>query len=276
MTYKLQEVALMQLKATEMSVDASSFVIEPLAPGFGLTLGNALRRVLLSSLEGAAITSVRIEGASHEFATLKGVTEDVVDIILNLKQLKFRFNSDEPQTIVLDQKGPKKVTGKDLKCPTGVEIANKDAHIAELVKGGKLLLEATVERGRGYVPTELRRDESLPIGVIAVDAAFSPITRVNFQTEHTRVGKMTNFDKLVIEIETDGTITPHEALSQSAQILVEHFNVLAGSDEQASPESTEKPAAKKTATGSRKSKAKPADATESKKSSQAKKKTGAK
>jgi DNA-directed RNA polymerase subunit alpha len=230
MSYKLPEVSLMQVKQERSEGDSATFVIEPLSPGFGLTLGNALRRVLLSSLEGAAITSIRIDGVSHEFSTIKGVRQDVVDIILNLKQVRLKLDGDEPQVIILDVKGPKKVKAGDFKCPTGVEIVNQDLEVAEVAQGGKILLEATVEKGRGYLPTELRREEKLPIGVIAIDAAFSPIKRVNFQIENTRVGRMTNFDKLLLEIDTDGTISPQQALESASAILVEHFSVLSGAE----------------------------------------------
>jgi DNA-directed RNA polymerase subunit alpha len=229
MSYKLSEVSLLQVKEQEAKGNRAMFAIEPLSPGFGLTIGNAVRRVLLSSLEGAAITSIRIDGVSHEFSTIKGVRQDVVDVILNLKQVRLKLAGDESQVIILDAKGPKKLTAGDFKCPTGVEIINKDLVIAELNEGGKMLLEATIERGRGYVATEQRKEEKLPIGVIALDAAFSPITVVNFETENTRVGKMTNFDKLVLEIATDGSISPQAALEQAAAILVDHFSVIAGS-----------------------------------------------
>jgi len=228
MSHKLSEVSLMQLKEDHVDGHMARFVIEPLSPGFGLTLGNSLRRVLLSSLRGSAITSIRIDGVSHEFSTIKGVTEDVVDIILNLKQIRFSSDSDEPQVVVLDVKGPKKVTAAAFKCPTGVKVVSNDAHVAELVTGGKLLLEATVENGRGYLSTEMRKEDKLPIGVIAIDAAFAPIKKVNYEIENTRVGKMTNFDRLILEIETDGSISPQEALAQSADILVDHFSVLSG------------------------------------------------
>lgn len=228
MSYKLPEVSLMQVKQQTAKDNAATFVIEPLSPGFGLTIGNALRRVLLSSLGGSAITSIRIDGVSHEFSTIKGVRQDVVDIILNLKRVRFNHDNDESQVIVLDAKGAKTVKAGDFKCPTGVEIINKDLVIAELTDGGKILLEATIERGRGYMPTEMRKEEKLPIGVIAIDAAYSPVTKVNFQTENTRVGKMTNFDKLILDVETDGSISPQEAIEQSAGILVDHFSVIAG------------------------------------------------
>ena len=225
---KLQELSLMQIKPEKVEGNSGTFVIEPLLPGFGLTIGNAMRRVLLSSLEGAAITSVRIDGVTHEFSTIDGVVQDVVDIILNLKQVRFKIESDEPQMIILEAKGKKKVTAGDFKCPTGVEIVNKDLFIAELSEKGKFMLEATVQRGRGYLPTELRKEENLPIGVIALDASFSPVSRVNFNTQNTRVGKMTNFDKLLLEIDTDGTITPQVAMEQAASILVDHFNNISG------------------------------------------------
>jgi len=238
MSHSLPEVSLMQVKQELGSDQSAQFVIEPLSPGFGLTIGNALRRVLLSSLEGAAITSIRIDGIAHEFSTIKGLKQDVVDIILNLKQLRLKMDFDEPQVIVLDVKGAKKVTAGDFKCPTGVTVINKDLVVAELVEGGKLLLEATVERGRGYVTTEQRKEEKLPIGVIAIDAAFSPVTRVNFQTENTRVGKMTNFDKLILSIDTDGSISPQEALEYASAIVVDHFSILAGNKVEALPAAT--------------------------------------
>ena len=228
MSYKLSEVSLMQVKEEKAENNAATFVVEPLSPGFGLTIGNAMRRVLLSSLDGAAITSIRIEGVSHEFSTIKGIKQDVVDIILNLKQVRVKLEGDEPQVMVLDFKSGSKIKAGDFKCPTGVEIINKDLEIAESTGSGKLLLEATVERGRGYMPTEMRREDKLPIGVIAIDAAFSPVKKVNFTTENTRVGKMTNFDKLIMEIETDGSITPHDAMEKSAEILVDHFSVISG------------------------------------------------
>lgn len=229
MSHKLSEVSLMQIKEDHADGNMARFIVEPLNPGFGLTIGNAIRRVLLSSLPGAAITSIRIDGVAHEFSTIKGVTEDVVDLILNLKQIRFELDSDESQVVVLDVKGPKTVTAADFKCPTGAKVVTKGVHVAEIVAGGKLLLEATVEKGRGYLPTEMRKEDKLPIGVIAIDAAFAPINRVNFEVENTRVGKMTNFDRLILEIETDGSITPQDAMEKSADILVDHFSVIAGS-----------------------------------------------
>lgn len=235
MSYSLEEISLMQIKEEQSEANWSRFVIEPLSPGFGLTIGNALRRVLLSSIEGVAITSFRIDGVSHEFTTIKGVHQDVVDIILNLKRVRLSYQGTEPQVIILDAKKAGIVKAGDFKCPTGVEVINKDHVICELSEGGKLLLEATIEHGRGYVATESRKEEKLPIGVIAIDSAYSPINKVNFQIENTRVGKMTNFDKLILEIGTDGAITPQEALSIASGILVDHFQVISGPKKVAAP-----------------------------------------
>ena len=241
---KLQELSLMQIKPEKTEGNSGVFVIEPLLPGFGLTVGNAMRRVLLSSLEGAAITSVRIDGVTHEFSTIDGVVQDVVDIILNLKQVRLKIESDEPQMIILEAKGKGKVTAGNFKCPTGIQIVNKDLFIAELSEKGKIMMEATVQKSRGYLPTELRKEENLPIGVIALDAAFSPITRVNYSTQNTRVGKMTNFDKLILEIETDGTLTPQQALEEASSILVDHFELIGGVkvNEEPKTEAAEEPA----------------------------------
>ena len=260
----------MQVKEESSEADWSRFVIEPLSPGFGLTVGNALRRVLLSSLDGSAITSIRIDGISHEFTTIKGVHQDVVDIILNLKKVRLSSESTEAQVIVLDAKKTGIVKAGDFKCPTGVQIINKDLVICELAEGSKILLEATVESGRGYVATESRKEEKLPIGVIAIDSAFSPITKVNFQIENTRVGKMTNFDKLILEIGTDGSITPQKAMEKAANILVEHFSIISGiavepseSDEVASEEvatdtaGEEEPKAKKATSKAKKTEEEP-------------------
>lgn len=228
MSHTLAELSLLQITEETKSPNSAVFTIEPLSPGFGLTIANALRRVLLSALEGAAITSIRIDGVTHEFASIKGIRQDVVDIILNLKQVRFKMDSEEPQVILLDVKSKKIAKAGDFKCPTGVEVVNTDLVIADVVEGGKLLIEATVERSHGYLPTELRKEDKLPIGVIAIDASFSPIERVNYQVENTRVGKMTNFDKLIMEIDTDGTMTPKQALEAAGKILVDHFAVVGG------------------------------------------------
>lgn len=207
----------------------SEVVIEPLYPGYGVTIGNALRRVLLGSLPGGAVTAVKIKGVDHEFSTIANVTEDVVDIILNLKKLRLRVHSDEPVRLELKSKGQKSVTAADIKSDSRVEIINKDLVIATLdSKSAEFVMELVAERGRGYVPVETRERESekLEIGMIAVDAIYSPVRTVNFRVENVRVGQMTNFDKLTISMETDGTLGGREAMDMAAAILVEHFSLL--------------------------------------------------
>lgn len=227
----LYDINLPEIKETSHQDNNSTFVIEPLYPGYGMTLGNSMRRVLLSSLSGAAVTAVKIDGVSHEFSTIKGIKEDVVEIILNLKQLKVKYNEDEPTYINLSKKGKAVAKASDIKAPSGVEIINKDLEIATLdIESAKLNMEIKVERGRGYVPVESRIAEKLPVGMIAVDALYTPIKKVRYSVENTRVGQMTNLDKLILDIETDGSINPKEAVNQAAEILVGHFQVLAGHD----------------------------------------------
>lgn len=200
-------------------------VIEPLPQGYGMTLGNALRRVLLSSLPGAAITQVKIDGVSHEYSTVKGVKEDVVQIILNLKKVRLQIDSDKPVKMTIEAKGPKEVKAKDIEVPAGVKIANPDQTIATLADNkSKFEVELTAEKGVGYVPIEGRR--GLGIGTIPLDANFTPITKVNYKVEATRVGQITNYDKLTFEMTTDGTVTPAQAVKEAAQILTDYFNVL--------------------------------------------------
>ena len=195
------------------------FAVGPLEPGFGHTIGNSMRRALLSSIPGAAITTVKFDNAQHEFTTLPGMTEDVTEFIMNLKDVVVVSESDEPVVLRLDVKGPKAVLAGDLPVPTGVEILNKDLHLAQLNSSGHLAVDITIERGRGYMSTE-RDADSRVIGVIPVDAIFSPVRRVMFEVEPTRVGQSTAFDKLVLDIETDGSITPREALASSASTLL--------------------------------------------------------
>lgn len=242
MDYTLPETSLIQIKTLEKVDNRGTFVIEPLSPGYGVTVGNSLRRVLLSSLEGAAITSVRIEGATHQFMSLPAVKENVVDIILNLKTFRFRFVSEEPVTLKLKAKGPQIVKAQDFESNANCQVVNTDAYLATISKGGKLNMEIVVARGRGYVPVERRKDEKLPIGTIAVDSIFTPVKKVHYELENTRVGGMTNFDKLTMEITTDGSIDPEAALERAARILVEHFHLV----EQACqiPPKKEKPAKK--------------------------------
>ncbi|MEK7134792.1 MAG: DNA-directed RNA polymerase subunit alpha [Patescibacteria group bacterium] len=201
--------------------------IEELYPGYGLTIGNALRRVMLSSLAGAAITSIKIKNVNHEFSTLPGILEDMVEIILNLKQVRFKVYSDEPQTLTLKAKGERKILAQDIKTVSQVAIVNPNAHIATLTsKNASLEMEIKVEKGLGYSAIESRKREKQEIGAMAVDAIFTPIKMVNFEVEDMRVGDKTNYNRLRFDIETDGTITPAEALTNAANLLIEHFKII--------------------------------------------------
>jgi DNA-directed RNA polymerase subunit alpha len=209
------------IKTKNISNNNSVFEIESLYPGYGVTLGNAIRRVLLSSLSGAAVTEVKIKDAPHEFATLKGVKEDVLHILMNIKQLRFKIFTEDPQTATLVVKGEREVTGKDFELPADLKLANPDLHIATLTdKSAQLEIEIKVEKGMGYVfeDKEIKRS----VGVIGMDAIFTPIKKVNYVVENMRVGKRTDFDKLSLEVETDGTITPEEALD----VLVSQFQYI--------------------------------------------------
>ncbi len=208
----------------------SQFVIEPLEPGFGYTLGNTLRRTLLSRIPGAAITSVRIEGVQHEFSTIEGVVEDVVDFILNLKQVVLRMETDEPATLYLSAKGKADVAASDLKVPAGVEVVNGDLHLASLSSSGRLEVEMTAERGVGYRSAD-RSKRSDTIGVIPIDSIFSPVRKVAYRVDSTQVGMMTDFDKLVLDVETDGSVSPGEAVSSAGKTLRELFGLFADMDE---------------------------------------------
>ncbi|MCH7583885.1 MAG: DNA-directed RNA polymerase subunit alpha [Acidobacteria bacterium] len=204
----------------------SRFIVEPLEPGFGYTLGNTLRRTLLSRIPGAAITSVRIEGVQHEFSTIPGVVEDVVDMILNLKGVVLQFEVEEPQTLYLSAKGKSEVTAGDIKLPPGVEVVNADHHIATLSASGKLEIEMACARGVGYRSAD-KNNKSEGIGVIPIDSIFSPVRKVAYTVESTQVGQMTNFDKLIIDIRTDGSITPSEAISSAGKTLNELLGLFA-------------------------------------------------
>jgi len=208
----------------------SRFIVEPLEPGFGYTLGNTLRRTLLSRIPGAAITSVRIEGVQHEFSTMEGVVEDVVDFILNLKQVVLRIDVDEPQTLYLSAKGKGEVTAGDLKVPAGVEVVNGDMHLATMSASGKLEVEMTAERGVGYRSAE-KNKKAEAIGVIPIDSIFSPVRKVSYRVESTQVGQMTDFDKLVLDVETDGSVTPSEAMSSAGGTLRNLFELIADMDD---------------------------------------------
>lgn len=226
MDYTLPETSLIKIKTIEKMNSCGIFEIEPLSPGYGVTIGNTLRRILLSSLEGAAITAVKIDGATHQFMTLPKIKEDVVEIILNLKTLRFQLDSDEPVILKLQAKGPKEVTASDFAENAACKVINNETHIATLGKGGTLNMEVTIKKGRGYVPVEWSKDEKLPIGTISVDSIFTPVKKVHYEVENTRVGGMTNFDKLRLEITTDDSIDPEVALGRAAKILVEHFSLV--------------------------------------------------
>ena len=202
------------------------FVVEPLERGYGTTLGNSLRRILLSSLPGVAATSVKIDGVLHEFSTINGVKEDVTDIIINIKQLIVKLHGEGPKTIYIDAKGEQEITAADIKHDSDVEIINGDLHIATLNEDAKLYMEITIGKGRGYVSAERNKLNQQPIiGLISVDSIYTPVPKVNYYVENTRVGQITDYDKLTLEVWTNGTLTPNEAISLGAKILNEHLNL---------------------------------------------------
>lgn len=207
--------------------DKGVYEVDRLYPGYGHTLGNSIRRILLSSLPGAAVTKLKIEGVGHEFSTLDGVIEDLVTVLLNFKQLRFKLFGDEPEVATIDVKGPREVKGKDIKCPTQLEIVNKDQHLATLSdKNTHFAAEITVERGIGFVPAEELQKDKVAIGAMVLDAAFTPIRRANYEVENMRVGDRTDFNRLRLFIETDGTISPRVALSQGIKVMKEQLEVL--------------------------------------------------
>ena len=211
------------------STTSATFVIEPLHTGYGMTLGNSLRRVLLSSIEGAAVSAFKIEGVTHEFTTVDGVKEDVVDIMLNLKQVRFKVYNDEPQTVRIEKKTKGPITGADIKATDQVEVVNTDQLIATLDSNKPFIMDIIVESGRGYRTVEATPASSRPSDMIAVDAIFTPVLRVRYKVESTRVGQMTDLDKLLITVDTDGSISPREAFEQASAILVNQYSALAGS-----------------------------------------------
>ena len=221
------EIEKPKIEIVEISEDSryGKFVCEPLERGYGTTFGNSLRRILLSSLQGAAITAISIDGVLHEFSTIPGVRDDVTNIILNLKSLCLKMYSDEPKTIRLDVVGAKEVTAADITVDSDVEILNPELHIATLNEDGSLHMEMTVERGRGYVPAEKNKKPDHVIGVIPIDSIFSPILRVNYTVTDTRVGNVTDYDKLTLEVWTNGSIRPEEAISKAASILIMHLKL---------------------------------------------------
>ncbi len=221
----LGEINIPNIKIQEKAENRTVFVIEPFFPGYGTTVGNALRRVLLGSLPGAAVTAVKVVGVEHEFSPIPGVKEDAVTVVLNLKRLRFQLHEDGPVTIKLKVTKPGPVRAGDIDLPSSVELINPDEIVATVSDKGKLEMEIQIDRGRGYLPSEEIDDKNFTIGTIAIDAAFSPVERVSFKVEPTRVGEMINYDRLILDILTDGTVTPEEALKQSAQILVNQLTI---------------------------------------------------
>ncbi|MDN5346975.1 MAG: DNA-directed polymerase subunit alpha [Clostridia bacterium] len=219
------EIEKPKIECVSLNNKYGCFVIEPLERGYGITLGNSLRRVLLSSLPGAAVTSIKIDGILHEFSPIPGVVEDTTDIILNLKTLAIKMHTDQPKVMRIEVEGEGEVTAADIIADSDIEILNPELHIATIEKGGRLFMEMTVEKGRGYVPAEKNKKEDQPIGVIPVDSLFSPILKVNYTVENTRVGQVTNYDKLTLEVWTNGSITPDEAISSSAKIMIDHLKL---------------------------------------------------
>jgi len=213
------------VRAAEVSDKFGQFIVEPLPRGYGTTLGNPLRRILLSSLPGAAITAVKIDGVAHEFSTIPGVSEDTLHLMLNLKEIVIRSHSDQPKTVTLKAKGKGEVKAGDIEHDAEIEIVNPDLTIATLDTNGKLNLEMIVERGRGYVPAERNKKPNLPVGFIPTDSIFTPVVKVNISTEETRVGQEINYDRLVLSVWTNGSINPEEAVKESAKILARHVDL---------------------------------------------------
>ncbi|MBZ4398263.1 DNA-directed RNA polymerase subunit alpha [Myxococcus sp. MISCRS1] len=236
------------IKPRRMEVDQDSltptygkFVAEPLERGFGTTLGNSLRRVLLSSLQGAAITSVKIEGVDHEFTTIPEVSEDVTDVVLNLKEVLLRMHTNETKTLRIEAEGPKEVKAGDIIADADVEILNPGHHICTISEGGKLRMELTCRRGRGYVPANSNKVAGSPIGTIPIDSLFSPTRKVNYQVTNARVGQVTDFDKLSLEVWTDGSVSPQDAVAYAAKIIKEQLTVFVNFDETEEPVIAEAP-----------------------------------
>jgi len=219
------EIQKPQIKFQKLSETVGRFYVEPLERGFGHVLGNSLRRILLSSIPGTAVTQIKIEGVLHEFSTIPGVKEDVTDIVLNIKRIVLKSYSAQPVTMSIDVKGPKEVRASDIKRPADVEILNPDLLIATLNKNGHLEMEMVVERGKGYVSVERRPKEKMPIGTIPIDSLFTPVLKVSYSVENTRVGQVTDYDRLILDVTTNGSVTPLEAVSTAAQIVAQHMDL---------------------------------------------------
>ncbi len=221
------EIEKPRIEAEDLAEDGSygRFTIEPLERGYGITLGNSLRRVLLSSLPGVAVTSIKIDGVVHEFSTIPGVKEDVTEIVLNIKGLTAKIHGETPKICYIEAEGPCEVTAANVKCDSEVEILNPDLHIASISESGKLFMELTLDKGRGYVPAEKNKQAQQVIGVLPVDSIYTPVTKVNYNIENTRVGQVTDYDKLTLDVWTNGTISAKEAVSLAAKVLTEHLNL---------------------------------------------------
>ncbi len=222
------EIEKPRIEALDLAADGTygKFVVEPLERGYGTTLGNSLRRVLLSSLPGVAVTSVKIDGVLHEFSTIEGVKEDVTEIVLNIKDLILKINGDGPKTVYVEAEGPCEVTASSIKCDSEVEILQPDTHIATVAEGGRLFMEITLDKGRGYVPAERNKQLMQPvIGVIPVDSIYTPVVKVNYTVSDTRVGQITDYDKLSLEVWTNGTISAQDAVSLAAKIITDHLQL---------------------------------------------------
>ncbi|MGX6446206.1 DNA-directed RNA polymerase subunit alpha [Neobacillus sp. K501] len=229
------EIEKPKIETVEINDDAKygKFVVEPLERGYGTTLGNSLRRILLSSLPGAAVTSIQVDGVLHEFSTIEGVVEDVTSIILNIKKLALKIYSDEEKTLEIDVQGEGAVKAGNITHDSDVEILNPDLHIATLSSNGHLRMRLTAKRGRGYTPADQNKREDQPIGVIPIDSIYTPVARVSYQVENTRVGQMTNYDKLTLDVWTDGSTGPKEAIALGSKILTEHLNIFVGLTDEA-------------------------------------------
>ncbi len=222
------EIEKPRIEALDLTEDGTygKFVVEPLERGYGNTLGNSLRRVLMSSMPGVAVTSIKIDGVLHEFSTVEGVKEDITEIVLNIKGLVVKINGDGPKVVYIEAEGPGEVTAGSIKCDSEVEILEPDMHIATLGEGAKLFMEITLDKGRGYVSAERNKEMMTPvIGVIPVDSIYNPVNKVNYTVENTRVGQITDYDKLALEVWTNGTISAQEAVSLAAKVLTEHLNL---------------------------------------------------
>jgi len=231
----LIEIEKPRIECVESAEDNTygKFVVEPLERGYGITLGNSLRRILLSSLPGVAVTSIKIDGVLHEFSTVPGVIEDVTEIILNIKNLSMKLHSDGPKIIYIDAEGEGAITAGDIKADSDVEILNPDLHICTLNGDSRFYMEMVINKGRGYVPAEKNKQPGQPIGIIPVDSIYTPVRRVNYTVENTRVGQVTDYDKLTLEVWTNGSLKPDEAISLGAKIMSEHLNLFIDLSDQA-------------------------------------------